>query len=192
MSVFIEHTLESAPPASRRSMAAVSDHLGFLPAATALWAESPHLLDGFARLSALFEGCTIDPLAREVLIMTVAVRNGCDVCIAMHTGRLRSHGADEALITTLLAGDRALRDPRLEAMRAFTLRALETSGDVGDEALAAFGDAGYTAQNALEAMLGIGAYTMSTFANRLTRAPVDGPLASSGARAGQPPGVKPT
>jgi AhpD family alkylhydroperoxidase len=164
-------------------MAAVRDHLGFLPAATALWAESPHLLDGFGRLNALFEGCTIAPLAREVLVMTVAVRNGCDVCIAMHTPRLRTHGADEALITALLAGDRALPDPHLEAMRAFTLRAHETSGDVGDEALRAFLDAGYTARNALEAMLGIGTYTMSTFANRLTRAPVDEALTSSG---GQP------
>jgi alkylhydroperoxidase family enzyme len=98
MPVFIQHTLESAPPGSRRSMAAVRDHLGFLPAATALWAH-------------------------------------------------------------------------------------ETSGDVGDEALRAFLDAGYTARNALEAMLGIGTYTMSTFANRLTRAPVDEALTSSG---GQP------
>ena len=178
MSVFIEHTLQSAPPGSRRWMAAVRDHLGFLPAATALLAESPHLLDGFGKLSALFEGCTIDPLAREVLVMTVALRNGCDVCIAMHTGRLRSQGADDGLITALLAGNQTLRDPHLEAMRAFTLRALETGGDVGEEALGAFLDAGYTAQNALEAMLGIGTYTMSTFANRLTRAPVDEPLAS--------------
>jgi AhpD family alkylhydroperoxidase len=183
MPVFIQHTLESAPPGSRRSMAAVRDHLGFLPAATALWAESPHLLDGFGRLNALFEGCTIDPLAREVLVMTVAVRNGCDVCIAMHTPRLRTLGADEALITALVTGDRALPDPHLEAMRAFTLRAHETSGDVGDEALRAFLDAGYTARNALEAVLGIGTYTMSTFANRLTRAPVDEALTSS---AGQP------
>jgi AhpD family alkylhydroperoxidase len=182
MSVFIQHTLESAPPGSRRSMAAVRDHLGFVPAATALWAESPRLLDGFGKLSALFEGCTIDPLAREVLVMTVAVRNGCDVCIAMHTPRLRSHGAGEELITALLAGDRALPDPRLEAMRAFTLRAHQTSGDVGDEALRAFLDAGYTVRNALEAMLGIGTYTLSTFANRLTRAPVDEALASGGAQ----------
>ncbi|MXG26299.1 hypothetical protein GRQ63_11465 [Streptomyces sp. YIM 132580] len=37
---------------------------------------------------------------------------------------------------------------------------------------------GYTEQNALGVVLGIGAYTLSTLANRLTGAPVDAPLAS--------------
>ena len=32
---------------------------------------------------------------------------------------------------------------------------------------------GYTAENALEVVLGIGTYTMSTLANRLVRAPLD-------------------
>ena len=36
---------------------------------------------------------------------------------------------------------------------------------------------GYTLRNALEVVLGIGTYTMSTFANRLTSAPVDEPFA---------------
>jgi hypothetical protein len=35
---------------------------------------------------------------------------------------------------------------------------------------------GYTRQNALEVVLGIGAYTVSTLANRMTDAPVDEPL----------------
>jgi hypothetical protein len=38
--------------------------------------------------------------------------------------------------------------------------------------------AGYTTQNALEVVLGIGTYTMSTLANRLTGAPVDDQLAA--------------
>jgi hypothetical protein len=42
--------------------------------------------------------------------------------------------------------------------------------------LRAFLGHGYTARNALEVVLGIGAYTMSTFANRLTRAPLGEPL----------------
>ena len=41
------------------------------------------------------------------------------------------------------------------------------------EALAAFLAGGYTPRSALEVVLGIGAYTMSTLANRLTRAPLD-------------------
>ena len=58
----------------------------------------------------------------------------------------------------------------------FTVRVAETAGDVGDEAMRVFLASGYTRQNALEVELGVGTYTMSTLANRLTRAPADGQL----------------
>jgi AhpD family alkylhydroperoxidase len=173
--MFTEHTIESAPPAARRSMTATAGHLGYLPSAVALMATSPDLLDGFLKLSALFDGTTLDPIAREVLVMTIATRNGCHLCVAMHTARLTALDADAGLIAALRCGS-ALADERLEAVRVFTLRVLETAGDVGDPALTAFLGQGYTEQNALEVVLGIGAYTMSTLANRLTGAPVDEPL----------------
>jgi AhpD family alkylhydroperoxidase len=174
-SVFTEHTVESAPPAARRSMTAVVSHLGYLPAATARWAASPQLLDAFGRLTATFDATSLDPLARETVVLTMATRNQCHVCVAMHTASLVTMGADDAIVTALRAGS-PLPDPRLEAVRAFTLRVLDTAGDVGDAALRDFLGHGYTARNALEIVVGIGTYTMSTLANRLTGAPVDEPL----------------
>ncbi|MFD4141862.1 carboxymuconolactone decarboxylase family protein [Streptomyces sp. NPDC058572] len=168
---FVDHTLESAPPASRRSMEAVTRNLGQLPRAVARLAASPHTLDGFLELSALFEQTTLEPVAREVVIMTVAVRNECHVCVVMHTGKLRKLGADAELIAALVE-QRLLCDERLEAVRRFTLDVLATSGGVGDEALRAFFAHGFTSQNALEVVMGIGTYTLSTFANWLTRAPL--------------------
>ena len=109
--------------------------------------------------------------------MTVATRNGCRLCVAMHTARLTALGADADTITGLRNAE-PLPDPRLEAVRAFTLCVLDTAGEVGEEALGAFLASGYTAQNALEVVLGIGTYTMSTLANRLTGAPVDDQLAA--------------
>lgn len=167
--MFTEHTLESAPPASRRAMEATAKRLGRLPSAVARLAESPHLLEGFLKLSAAFETTTLDPVAREVVVMTVAARNECHVCVAMHTGKLRTLGADEELIAAL-SEQRALHDERLEAVRRFTLEVFRTAGAVGDEELRDFLAHGFTSQNALEVVMGIGTYTMSTFANRLTRA----------------------
>ena len=172
---FPDHTIESAPPAARRSMAATEKHLGYLPAAVARMAVSPHLLDGFGKLSAIFESSTLDPVAREVLVMTIATTNRCHICVAMHTARLTALGADPDIIAGL-RNAAPLADERLEAIRVFTLGVLATAGDVGDEALRAFLARGYTSQNALEVVLGIGTYTMSTLANRLTRAPVDDQL----------------
>jgi AhpD family alkylhydroperoxidase len=176
-SAFPEHTIGSAPPESRRFMVATQNHLGYLPAATARWAASPHLLEGFGRLNALFESTTLEPVVREVVVMTIATKNGCHVCVAMHTARLTALGAQADVIAALREA-RPLGDERLEAVRVFTLRALDTAGDVGDDALQAFLTCGYTAQNALEVVLGIGTYTMSTLANRLTAAPVDTQLSA--------------
>jgi AhpD family alkylhydroperoxidase len=179
---FPDFTIASALPTARRTMTATEKHLGYLPAAMARMAASPQLLDGFVKLSAIFDSSTLSPLARETLVMTIAARNGCHLCLAMHTARLTALGADASLIASLRkAGpllDPVLVDPVLEAIRVFTLHVLDTAGDADDEALRAFLAAGYTSQNALEVVLGIGTYTMSTFANRLTRAPIDDQLSA--------------
>jgi AhpD family alkylhydroperoxidase len=170
--MFTRHTIETAPAASRRSMTAVTAKQGYLPVAVGLLAESPEALDGFLRLSATFDACTLDPLAREVVIMTVAVRNGCHLCVAMHSARLAALGADPDLAAALRSGA-PVGEVRLDAVRAFTLQVLDTAGDVGGEAVADFLGHGFTRRNALEVVLGIGALTLSTLANRLTGAPVD-------------------
>ncbi len=72
--MFTEHTIESAPAAARRSMTATISHNGYLPAAVGLMATSPELLDGFLKMSAAFDGTTLDPIAREAVIMTMATQ----------------------------------------------------------------------------------------------------------------------
>jgi AhpD family alkylhydroperoxidase len=176
-SVFTEHTAETAPAAARRFLTATQAHLGYRPAAMARMVASPQLTDGFLKLTAIFDSITLEPLAREVLVMTVATRNGCHICVAMHTAALTALGADPELIAAL-RDSRPLPDERLDAIRTFTGRVMDTAGDVGEPALRDFLARGYTAQNALEIVLGIGTYTLSTLANRLTGAPVDDQLAA--------------
>jgi AhpD family alkylhydroperoxidase len=173
---FTEYTVESAPPATRRFLTATQDHLGYVPASLARMAASPQLTEGFLKLTAIFDSTSLDPLAREVLVMTVATRNSCHICVAMHTATLTALDAGPELIAAL-RGSEPLPDERLDAIRVFTLRVLDTAGNVGEAALRAFLARGYTTQNALEVVLGIGTYTMSTLANRLTGAPVDKQLA---------------
>lgn len=177
MTAFTVHTAESAPPASRRVMAEIEARQGYLPVGAALLAESPETLQGFLRLSAAFDSCTLDALARETVIMTVAARNGCHLCLAMHAARLAALGAGPSLAAALRA-QAPLADARLEAARAFAVRVLDTAGDPGEAALGEFLGHGFTRRNALEVVLGIGAYTLSTLANRLTGAPVDEQLAA--------------
>ena len=175
--MFPDHTPESAPLAARPAMAATAKKFGRVPAAVARLATSPELLNGFLKLNALFESTTLTALDREVLVMTVAARNGCHLCVAMHTASLQGLSAAPELVSALRE-ESPLPDSRLEALRQFVLTVMDTTGDVPDDALAAFTAAGYTDRNALEVVLGIGTYTLSTFANRLTKAPLDDAFAA--------------
>ncbi|MFI5609140.1 carboxymuconolactone decarboxylase family protein [Amycolatopsis sp. NPDC051903] len=171
MSPFPEHTVESAPPAARRALTATAEQFGSLPAAVARLATSPELLNGFLRLNALFESTTLAPLERETLVLTVATHNRCHFCVALHTARLLSLGASAELVAALRF-EAPLPIPRLETLRRFTLTVVATTGEVPAADLDAFLAAGYTPQQALEVVLGIGTYTLSTFANRLVDAPL--------------------
>ncbi|MEV1156511.1 carboxymuconolactone decarboxylase family protein [Micromonospora chokoriensis] len=177
MSVFTEHTAETAPVAARRTIEGVQNRFGFLPTPVALMAESPQLLAGFLAASAGFEQTELSSVEREVVVLAVSTTYECHVCVALHAGKLIRLEAGAELITALRAGS-PLPDPRLEALRRFTLAVLEHRGAVPDGELDDFLAAGYLPRHALDVVLGVGAYTMSTFANRLTRAPLDPPLAT--------------
>ncbi|GHJ57273.1 alkyl hydroperoxide reductase AhpD [Nonomuraea sp. TT08I-71] len=175
--VFTAHTPDTAPAAARPTMATVHRKLGHLPGAVALMAESPELLKGFLTANAVFEATDLDPVAREVVVLTVATRNECHLCVAMHTATLTRAGATPELIEALRAGA-ALPEPRLEALRRFTVAVLDHRGAVPDGDLDAFLAGGWQPRHALDVVLGVGTYTISTFANRLTDAPLDPPLAA--------------
>jgi AhpD family alkylhydroperoxidase len=169
---FTQHTTDTAPAAARPIMAAIEQQFGFLPAASALMAESPELMQAFARANALFERGTLTHLEREVVVFTIATRNECHLCVALHSAGLTRAGTSPELIAALRE-HRPLDDPRLEALRGFTLAVLDSAGAVDRDRMCAFLDAGFTTRAALEVVLGIGTYTLSTFANRMTQAPLD-------------------
>jgi len=173
---FQDHTAETAPEASRPALAATAKKFGFLPSAMARLAESPAVTLAFGRMLGLWEATGFSALEKEVVTMTVAHHTGCEVCMAIHTASTSRAGGSKELVAALRA-QTPLAEPKLEALRLFTRELLETKGAASTSALAAFLDAGYTRAEALEVVLGIAAYTLSTYANRLTRAPLDAPFA---------------
>src|SRR6516162_106614 len=68
-SPFPDHTLDSAPAGSRPVLAAMAKQ-GHVPVAVARLAASPQLLNGFLKASGLFESTGLDPVAREVVVLT--------------------------------------------------------------------------------------------------------------------------
>ena len=66
----------------------------------------------------------------------MATRNGCHICVAMHTAKLTALGADTGLIAALRQ-QQARDDARLEAIRLFTLAVLETMSTLANRMIEA-------------------------------------------------------
>lgn len=173
----LDHDLTTAPPGARPHLEGTQKRLGFIPVGMARQAEAPEVLDAFVQLNKLWARGELTAREREVVVFTVAHDSGCDLCLAFHTAILR-RGGDAALADELRA-QASLADERLAALRRFTRAVIASRGDVPDDERAAFEAAGFTARHALEVVLGVATYTLSTFANRLVRAPVDPQLQSA-------------
>lgn len=169
-------SVETAPAGSRRYLEASAKQFGFVPSPVAKTARSPallgHLLAGFVA----FERSSLSAAEREVIAMTVARANDCRYCVALHTAALARDPNLAPLAEPLRAG-KPLTEPPLEAVRRFTIALLEGRGAVGDDDWRAFEEAGFGEEQALDVVLGVGVYVLSTFANRATRAEIDAPFA---------------
>jgi len=169
---FFSHDLDSAPPAAREALAENQRKFGFIPSPLARLAASPVALQAaLAGLSA-FEHSSLAPLEREVVAMTMGVRNGCHYCVSLHR-RLLSMLEAPAGMSEALEQGRRLESPKFEAVRVFTLALVDRTGDVPEDAWLQFLAAGFDRAAALEVVVGVAAYTLTTFANRLTQAPLE-------------------
>jgi AhpD family alkylhydroperoxidase len=160
----------SAPSGARSGLAAVRAQLGFVPDPIARYATAPTFMRIAQQCLYAFEGTSLDGVEREVVAFAVIRRNRCDFCTAFHKAvTLPTLGLDVAQIEAIVSGV-PLADGRLEALRRFTESVLDNTGDVDDIIFASFLEAGYDRAQALEVVLGVGTYTMTTLANRLTQA----------------------
>jgi AhpD family alkylhydroperoxidase len=168
---FTDLTPDTAPAAARTMLEGTKKAFGFVPSAMARMALTPLLPRTFQAALSAFEQTSLTAVEREVIVLTMARTLGCDVCLALHARMLTAHGG-AVFVPKLLEGT-PLGEERLDALVAMTLSTLERRGDVSSEVWARFLAAGFTRAQALELVLGLGAYTFSIYANRLTAAPVD-------------------
>jgi uncharacterized peroxidase-related enzyme len=166
---FASYTLETAPEGSRPMLEGAKKKFGIVPAPLGKLAASPQFLEAFEAGNAIWQKTTLSALEREVVVMVVARENGCEYCVALHTQLLGALRADAATIAALREGE-PLPDPKLQALASFTRAVLEARGKADPSAFFA---AGYGARHALDVVVGVGTYTLTTYANRLVDVELD-------------------
>ena len=173
MAQFDIHTLESAPAESRDLLEGSLKAFGRVPGLHGVMAESPALLDGYKALHRLFaEETTFDKDELTVVWQAINVEHECHYCVPAHTGIAKMMKVDDEIIDAL-RDETPLPNARLEALRTFTLEVVRQRGDVTDEQVQAFLDAGFTKRQILEIILGVAQKVMSNYTNHLAETPVD-------------------
>lgn len=172
MTEFTLHTIETAPASSKPLLEASLKAYGRIPGLHAVMAESPELLDGYQVLHELFQRSSLSAIERNVVWLAINVEHECHYCVPAHTVIAQMQGVDDETIHSL-RNNTPLADPRLEALRTFTLSVVRERGRVSAAAVSAFLAAGFTQQNVLEIVLGLAQKVMSNYVNHLANTPVD-------------------
>jgi uncharacterized peroxidase-related enzyme len=164
---FAPLTIDACSPEQRAILEATRAKFGAVPPAAAKLARVPELMHAFEAGLEAFARTSLTQVERELVTLVMARDIGCTVCTRIHTHIVAKLGQPE------LGGqvaDREMTDPKHTALAHFVEAMIATRGDVDDASWAEFLAAGYTREQALEVVIGVGAYTISMYANRLTNA----------------------
>jgi uncharacterized peroxidase-related enzyme len=176
MTGFTIKTTANAPAASRDILSAIEGGLGFVPNVYGLFASAPASLIGLAGLNQAFDQTSFSPAEREIISLTTSVYNQCPYCVAGHSVFALQCGADAETVAAIRAGGLS-SNPRFQALGKITRTVLENKGAIGAADIRPFLNAGFHASQILELLLGIAGKTMTNFASKIARIPLDAEFA---------------
>ncbi|MFT7405173.1 carboxymuconolactone decarboxylase family protein [Zhongshania sp.] len=175
MTTFTLHTPDTAPEASKPLLAQSKKSFGMIPGLHAVMAEAPGLLEAYQRVHELFVNSSFNKDELTVVWQTINVEHACHYCVPAHTAIAKSMGVSED-VSLALRNETPLADPRLEALRVFTLSLVRNRGNVDSDTVETFINAGFTQRHILEVVLGVSQKIMSNYTNHLAKTPVDAPF----------------
>lgn len=169
---FTIHTIETAPAESQEALVRAKETFGFIPNLEGIFAESPALLKGSMTLWELFTTTSFTSIEQQVIYLTANYENKCHYCMAAHTGLAKMVGMTQENIQALRNG-MPVQNAKLQALRHFTQRMVQTKGWVSDREIEDFLAVGYSKQQALEVILGLAIKVMHNYTNHIAKTPLD-------------------
>lgn len=166
------HTASSAPREARAVLEAIKRTHGRLPNALGVLAGAPAALQAHQALAAAFDATSFDPVERQVILLTASAENGCRYCVAVHSTLAPDDGLDAEMVAALRSGA-MLTDPRLDALREFTVQVVRKQGFAEQDEIQRFLAAGFQPHQVLELLTGVALKVLTNYANGLAQTPLD-------------------
>ena len=148
--------------------------LGFVPNIYATYALSENAP---ARYLTFANGSTsLNNKEKEVVNLAVSQVNGCTYCQAAHTQLGKMNGFTEDQTVELRRGEASFNE-KFDALAKLAKSITENRGNISDEVLQNFFDAGYTKENLVDVIVNVGEKITTNFLHNVTQIPVDFPAA---------------
>ena len=165
-------SISTAPATSKPLLEKAQAAYSFLPNLLGNMAHAPALLEGYMMVATIFKKTSFTDTEQQIVLMSNNLLNGCKYCMAAHTTIAQGAGVPDDIIKALRT-NAVISDPKLEALRQFSLSMNATRGNPDKAQVEAFLAAGYTEQNILEVILGTAMKTLSNYTNHVSETPVD-------------------
>ena len=165
-------TIENAPEGARPMLSQVQDNLGFVPNGLAAMANSPVVLSAFLQLGGLLPQTSFTDTERHVLYLAVTREYDSEYCVSAHTAFAHMDKVDDKIVQQLREGQQ-IDDERLEALRQFAIRLVQTGCNVDEEEVKRFLKYGYSREQVLEIVLIIAHKIFGVFTNRIMGTDLD-------------------
>lgn len=176
MSQFTIHTEDNHSAEAAETITKVKGKYGFVPNLLGALAEAPEAAEAYIALGDALKNSAFTPTECHVVWFTINTYHACDYCMAAHTAIAKGERIADDVIETARA-DGAYADPKLQALKVFTLEMVRERGWVKPDVIETFLAAGYTRRHVLDVILTISHKVLSNYTNHIVETPLDEPFA---------------
>jgi alkylhydroperoxidase family enzyme len=166
------HTVETAPEKSKPLLELFVHAVGFVPNLAGAVANSPVLANSLLGLFQNVHGGSFTEAEVQVLLLTNAVTNSSSWPVAFHTVLGLKQGLDPADVQAIREG-KLPKQKRYAALSAVAKKLIESRGQLTDDDVTAFLQAGFEREHLLEVVAVVAASTITNYAGKITNPPLE-------------------
>src|ERR1700748_377430 len=171
--LFSPLSIQHAPRESRPMLEQAQRHFGFVPNLLPSLAHSPAALSVYFTANIGFQHGTLSPAEQQIVLLTASKENNCAYCSTSHSALARFFANVPGQAVLAIASGRQLSDPKLNALVVLTRQLVSLRGFASRETIDSFLAAGYTKDQLLEVLVGVGLKTISNYFDHLSAVELD-------------------
>ena len=179
MSTFQLKTIDNADEKVKPILQSAKNNMGMVPNLFAVMANNASLLKAYTSADETFrQDSGFSPVEQEVLLLSIAVENGCTYCVAAHSFIADNQSQVPQEITNAIRDAKQIPDAKLQSLSTYAKEVVNTRGYPSQEATKALKDAGYTDKHIAGVITAVGMKTLSNYINHIANTPLDQPFES--------------